>query len=393
MKHCTLIFEVAVIVSLAVCQAFAQTGASATQSAGNDYSFEVSTTQPWTDTGVELQTGDVLQITASSGKICDPVGVSGASSEGLPVASGLPGALIAKLQAQGIPLLIANLKEVTADAPGHLFLGINAGENPPCKGSFAVKVHRQSQSASSSTNRGDVLKQQLVAAAGIFLAGQLGVQQPGSTTAAPTALKISTTPLDAGLRKDIDGLPRRVNDQFKNLGDMVNFVLIGSQQQVQNAIDAANFHVADTNDKKAVLEAAMTTYENKDYLAMPMSTLYLFNRPQDFGYEQAEPIAMVASRHHFRLWKAPFTWNGQTVWVGAGTHDIGFAKDKRNGSVTHKIDPDVDGERTNIGSSLQTGGKVKSMYYYLPPNPVQDAKNATGDGYTSDGRILVVFVQ
>jgi hypothetical protein len=393
MKHCTLIFEVAVIVSLAVCQAFAQTSASATQSAGNDYSFEVSTTQPWTDTGVELQTGDVLQITASSGKICDPVGVSGASSEGLPVASGLPGALIAKLQAQGIPLLIANLKEVTADAPGHLFLGINAGENPPCKGSFAVKVHRQSQSASSSTNRGDVLKQQLVAAAGIFLAGQLGVQQPGSTTAAPTALKISTTPLDAGLRKDIDGLPRRVNDQFKNLGDMVNFVLIGSQQQVQNAIDAANFHVADTNDKKAVLEAAMTTYENKDYLAMPMSTLYLFNRPQDFGYEQAEPIAMVASRHHFRLWKAPFTWNGQTVWVGAGTHDIGFAKDKRNGSVTHKIDPDVDGERTNIGSSLQTGGKVKSMYYYLPPNPVQDAKNATGDGYTSDGRILVVFVQ
>jgi hypothetical protein len=199
--------------------------------------------------------------------------------------------------------------------------------------------------------------------------------------------------LDSGLRKDIDGLPRRVNDQFKNLGDMVNFILIGSQQQVQAALDAANFHVADTDNKKAVLEAAMTTYENKDYLAMPMSTLYLFNRPQDFGYEQAEPIAMVASRHHFRLWKAPFTWNGQTVWVGAGTHDIGFAKDKRNGSVTHKIDPNVDGERENIGASLEKGGKVKSMSYYLPPNPVQQAKNATGDGYTSDGRILVVFMQ
>ncbi len=44
----------------------------------------------------------------------------------------------------------------------------------------------------------------------------------------------------------------------------------------------------------------------------------------------AEPIAMVASRNHFRIWKAPFTWKGQEVWVGAGTHDIGFAKDKRN---------------------------------------------------------------
>jgi hypothetical protein len=317
--------------------------------------------------------------------------VSGASAQGLPVANALPGALIAKLQAQGVPVLIGSSKQVTVDASGHLFLGINAADTPPCKGSFAVKVHRQAQAAS---NRKDILKQQLATAAEIFLAGQLGVQPGGSANgnAAPT-LKISGAPLDAGLRKDIDALPRRVNDQFKNLGDMVNFILIGSQQQVQTALDAAKFHVADTDDKKAVLEAAMTTYENKDYMAMPMSTLYLFNRPQDFGYEQAEPIAMVASRHHFRLWKAPFTWNGQTVWVGAGTHDVGFAKDKRNGSITHKIDPNVDGERENIGSSLQTGGKVKSMSYYLPPNSVQDAKNATGDSYHSDGRILVITLQ
>jgi hypothetical protein len=383
-------FTVAVAVSFALCHSVAQT-AAITPAAGNDYSFDVSTTQSWTDTGVDLQTGDVLNITAGSSKKCDPLGVSGGSTEGLPVASALPGALIAKLQAQGVPIPVGSSKEVNVDATGHLFLGINAGDNPPCKGSFAVKVHRQAQAAS---NRGDVLKQQLATAAEIFLAGQLGIQPGGSaaTTAAP-ALKISNAPLDSGLRKDIDGLPRRVNDQFKNLGDMVNFVIIGSQQQVQSALDTANFHVADTDDKKAVLEAAMMTYENKDYLAMPMSTLYLFNRPQDFGYEQAEPIAMVASRHHFRLWKAPFTWNGQTVWVGAGTHDIGFAKDKRNGNVTHKIDPNVDGERENIGSSLQKGGKVKSMSYYLPPNPVQDAKNATGDGYKSDGRILVIAVQ
>jgi hypothetical protein len=383
MKRWIWALNVVAVASLLVCKGMAQTPPTT----ANDYSFNVSTTQAWTDTGVDVSTGDVLNITASGN--CDPLGVNGASAQGLPLADALPGALIAKLQAQGVPVLIGSSKEVTVDAAGHLFLGINASAKPPCKGSFEVKVHRQAQAASG---RGDVLKEQLVTAAGIFLAGQLGVQPGGSTTAAP-ALKISNTPLDTGLRKDIDGLPRRVNDQFKNLGDMVNFVLIGSQQQVQSAIDAANFHAADTNDKKAVLEAAMMTYENKDYLAMPMSTLYLFNRPQDYGYEQAEPIAMVASRHHFRLWKAPFTWNGQTVWVGAGTHDIGFAKDKRNGDVTHKIDPNVDGERENIGASLQKGGKVKSMSYYLPPNPVQDAKNATGDGYKSDGRILVVFVQ
>jgi hypothetical protein len=124
-----------------------------------------------------------------------------------------------------------------------------------------------------------------------------------------------------------------------------------------------------------------------------MSTLYLFDRAQDFGYEQAEPIAMVASRHHFRIWKAPFAWQGHEVWVGAGTHDIGFAKDKRNGNVTHKIDPAVDAERENIGATLQKSGKAKSLHYYLPPNPIQEAKNATGDVYHSDGRILVIFLQ
>ncbi len=380
------ILNLLTIAFLVVCQGLAQTTPAA-PATGNDYSFNVSTTQPWTDTGLDLQTGDVLEITAASSQGCDPLGVGGASAQNLAVASALPGALIAKLQAQGVPVLIGSSKEVKVDAPGHLFLGINAADKSPCVGSFAVKVHRQAQGAQS---RGDVLKQQVGTAAGIFLAGQLGI---GSANATTPALKVSSAPLDAGLRKDIDGLPRRVNDQFKNLGDMVNFVIIGSQQQVQSALDAANFHVADTDNQKAVLQAAMLTYENKDYLAMPMSTLYLFNRPQDFGYEQAEPIAMVASRHHFRLWKAPFTWNGQTVWVGAGTHDIGFAKDKRNGSVTHKIDPNVDGERENIGASLEKGGKVKSMSYYLPPNPVQDAKNATGDGYHSDGRILVIFAQ
>jgi hypothetical protein len=170
-------------------------------------------------------------------------------------------------------------------------------------------------------------------------------------------------------------------------------VIVGSQKSVLAALDSANWHAADTTKKRAVLGAVLDTYEDKDYLQMPMSTLYLFGRAQDFGYEMAEPIAMVASRHHFRVWKAPFTLNGQEVWVGAGTHDIGFSKDKRNGSVTHKIDPLVDGERDNIGGSLQKAGKVESLTYYLPPYPVRGAKNATGDGYQSDGRVLVIILR
>jgi hypothetical protein len=251
------------------------------------------------------------------------------------------------------------------------------------------------------------IKDKLANAAQIWMAGQSGTSPSTSGSAAASsdsatansttasvlpALKISDV-LDADLRKALDALPRRVHDGDNNLGDMVNFVIVGSDGQLKSSLESADWQVADIDSKEAALKAILQTYQKKDYLAMPMSRLYLFGRIQDFGYEQAEPYAVVASRHHFRIWKAPFTWNGQTVWVGAGTHDIGFEKDQRNGSVTHKIDPAVDGERENIGAGLQKADKIKSMAYYLPSNPVQAAKNATGGEYHSDGRILVMMLK
>jgi LssY-like putative type I secretion system component LssY len=414
--------------------------------AGRDYSFTISTAQAWTDTGVDLRTGDVLQFHATSSESCDPAGVSGAASTGLPVVSAAAGALIARLQAQGLPVLIGSGTQLKAEQTGHLFLGVNASGTPPCSGSFAVKIHiaaattptasvtgnsltanspsatspSTAPSAASSTEAQKAapvqdVKSKLASAAQVFLSGQFGTGATPSTasssavpagsdvaspTSAPTAstsptmaLNVSSAKLDSALQKDIDGLPRRVNDEFHNQGDMVNFVLIGSEQQVKGALDAASWRVADTDNNEAVLKAVLETYQKKDYLQMPMSQLYLFGRKQDYGYELAQAYSVVASRHHFRIWKAPLTWNGQAVWAGAGTHDIGFEKDQRNGKVTHKIDPAVDGERDNIGQTLQTSGKVKSLYYYLPPDPVQGAKNATGGGYHSDGRILVVVLQ
>jgi hypothetical protein len=412
---------------------------------GKDYSFTISTAQPWTDTGVDLQTGDVLQFHAGAAEKCDPTGVTGASSAGAPVVSASAGALIARLQAQGVPVLIGSGKQLTAQQAGHLFLGVNASGAPPCTGSFAVKINiasaavpvapaaRNALTASApaatspaatstatpstpgqQTAQAQDIKSKLASAAQVFLSGQFGsnaspstsssaIAPTGSDAVAPTsgatatpppvALKVSSGTLDPGLKKDIDGLPRRVNDQFNNQGDMVNFVLVGSEQQVKDALDAAGWRIADTDNKEAVMKAVLQTYEKKDYLQMPMSQLYLFGRKQDYGYELAQAYSVVASRHHFRIWKAPATWNGQTMWAGAGTHDIGFEKDQRNGSVTHKIDPAVDGERDNIGQTLQSSSKVKSLYYYLPPDPVEGAKNATGGGYHSDGRILVVVLQ
>lgn len=380
-------------------------------SSAQDFNFQVSASQSWTDTGLELQAGDAVEIKELAAETpfapsTAPTSCTPSDASSLPLPSAPAVALIARLHAQGAsPILVGKQATLHIEEPSHLFLGLNVAGGGGCIAVFNITVHRipaggaaasTSAPASTSTNeqnRGQQLKSELAGAAQIFMAGQFGMgkSESGSGSGA-TSLQVSSAALDGELRKNLDSLPRRVNDQFQNLGDMVNFVIVGQQKDVQAALDAASWHVADTENKKAVLNAIEETYENKDYLQMPMSTLYLFGRKQDFGYEMAEPIAMVASRHHFRIWKAPFTWKGQEVWVGAGTHDIGFAKDKRNNSVTHKIDPAVDGERDNIGSSLQKANQVKSMSYYLPPNPVQDAKNATGDGYRSDGRLLVIFL-
>jgi protein-disulfide isomerase len=457
MKVRVLLFGCVGVLLVAGFGALPSTGQSAPgvgPVSSQDFHFTISTAQPWTDTGVDLGAGDVLEITAKpsatggvaekrgqggSGAGCDPQGSNASpQSSNLPVPDASPGALIARLQAEGSALPVGSGKQLKLDAAGHLYFGVNGQATPPCTGSFSVTVHLVSAGAASTPATEAVnavtpskaqtpappatgqaqqnpatpqdIKSKLQAAAQVWLAGQFGKNSatqpssaaaPGNAVAAGSAsnatpvpaLKVSEAALDSALSKDLDSLPRRVNDHFNNAGDMVNFVIVGSEQQVQSALTTAAWHAADRDDKQAVLNAIVQTYKKEDYLAMPMSTLYLFGRPQDFGYEQAEAYSVVASRHHFRLWKAPFTWNGQTVWAGAGTHDIGFEKDQRNGKVTHKIDPAVDGERDNIGASLQKAGKVKSMVYYLASNPVQEAKNATGGGYHSDGRMLVIFLQ
>jgi hypothetical protein len=424
-----------ILVSALFCvspPARAQNGATTAK-----YSFTISAAQTWTDAGLDLASGDALTFTAeakSGGESdCNPSGTGAAGSgDKLPLASAPSGAVIARTSERGDAALVGSSGSLKADSAGHLFIGVN--EATPSNCAFVVKVQIASAQASPSQNahpptdnakpgntaaqnaaaanaadttQHPALKEQLSSAAQVWLKGQFGNSSSSSndqasnavsgngaaSASASTGLKLPTVVLDADLRQHIDGLPRRVHDHAGNQGDMVNFVVVGSQESMQAAFDAADWHVADVDSKEAGLKAVLNTYQKKEYLEMPMSHLYLFDRMQDFGYEQAQAFAVVASRHHFRVWKAPFTWSDQVVWVGAATHDIGFEKDIRTGKLTHKIDPDVDSERSNLAEGFDKSDKAKNMTYYLPPNPVQDAKNASGGGYHSDGKLLVVFLK
>lgn len=192
----------------------------------------------------------------------------------------------------------------------------------------------------------------------------------------------------------IKQLPTRVVDKQGEAGDMVNFVLVGSREQVVKALEDAGWKQVDRTATEAAVRAVLSSIQKKVYLELPMSELYLFGRPQDFGYAHAAPIQVVAERHHFRLWEAPWqTPDGQEIWIGAGTHDVGFEKDRRNGDITHKIDPAVDDERDFIGGTLRQTGAVAGWGYLRLPDPVREATTATGGSFHSDGRVLVVILK
>ncbi len=171
---------------------------------------------------------------------------------------------------------------------------------------------------------------------------------------------------------------------------MVNFMILGSEDAMKKVYTAAGWVTVDADVKGALLSGFLSSLSKEAYLTLPMSQLYLFGRPQDFGWAHAEPIKVAAARHHLRIWRAPFEVNGGTVWVGAATHDIGFERDKRNNGITHKIDPNIDFEREFLEATLSGTGLVGEFTYFLPDNPLQEAKTATGGSFHSDGRVLIL---
>jgi hypothetical protein len=256
--------------------------------------------------------------------------------------------------------LIGESKEYDVPTAGRLYLGLNesAADASTAQGSFHVTVDVL-QEGSGSANAGGPAESRI----------------PGITTDL------------------LDKIPRRVSDPSGKPGDMVNVLIVGTQDQVLKAFTTAGWVKVDSTVKSTALNAALESFEKKDYLTMPMSILYLFNRPQDYGFAHAEPVRVAMSRNHLRVWKSPYEVDGRPLWCVAATHDIGFERDQRNNGVTHKIDPAIDGERDYVDGTLSATGLIAQRDHMTPPNPLTTAKTATGGEFHSDGRIAVLVLK
>ena len=369
MKRARIISSVAMLLVALASWA----GAAAANS--NSLDVTVSGSSQWVDTGMDVNAGDKLHITAkgtvsmgnNTGITADGAARGWVDTlRALMVPSAGRGALVGRIgnSNAATPFFVGSNGTVNAPIAGRLYLAINTDSMETPDGQYQVHIDRTPTTAATASG------------------------------AAASQSNYNFKPLFAELDAK---LPYRVSDQPQggNPGDLVNFVLVGTQDQVTNALKAAGWVVADKTDKDAVVSALMATLQKNVYVAVPMSILYLYGRPQDFGYERAEAVMVAAQRNHFRIWQSPFkSPDNQPLWAGAGTHDIGITRDDRSkDAITHATDQDVDNERDFVGATLQQAGQVEAMSYMTRSHPITSTKTATGGAIKSDGRVLVIVLK
>jgi hypothetical protein len=344
-------------------QSSAQTSSSTQAPSGKRRLFQeiqLAGDQLWSDTGIVVVTAAGKLRYSDAPDDNGPEGRARGFSDLvriLPYNDAGRGALLGRIGDADIalPFLIGARKEVLAPVNGHLSVGINQMKDETGVGTYTVRIE--------------------------LYALEAGV-------ARVVARQVTSMPgIDNSLFAKI---PRRIADKDGNPGDMVNFLILSSETAMQRTFTTAGWVKVDADVEGAALRALLESLSMKSYLTMPMSQLYLFGRAQDYGWARAEPIAVVASRNHLRIWKASWQVKGQTLWVGAATHDIGFERDQRNDSITHKIDPNIDLERDYVEKTLSATGFVTDITHFLPENPLKEARTATGGSFHSNGQVLVL---
>jgi hypothetical protein len=320
------------------------------------------------DTGIEVRPGEHVVITAT-GQLRYSDATEDNGPDGLargfrdllrilPFNEAGRGALIGRIGDKDVaqPFLVGSHRDVVAPMAGHLALGINQTSDDNGSGTYVVQIEVYAPE--------DGPTHTVVA------------KQVGSISGINSAL--------------FSKVPRRVTDKQGHPGDMVNFLILGSEPAMQQVFTTAGWVKVDADVQDAILHGILESISKQSYVTMPMSQLYLFGRPQDYGWAHAEPINVVKTRNHLRIWKAPFQVQGETLWVGAATHDIGLERDQRNNGITHKIDPDIDLERDYVEKTLSATGLLSEITYFLPDNPLREATTATGGSFHSNGKVLVM---
>lgn len=191
-----------------------------------------------------------------------------------------------------------------------------------------------------------------------------------------------------------DGLP----------GDPVNLALVGTLQQLRSAFAISGWSEADRLGLASSWGMVRAFVLNSPYPTAPFSTLYLFGRGQDIGFQKAIDDS-PRKRHHIRFWglspsRAQATWgdasfwqnterppdNERVLWVGAGTRDTGLSFTRLSFQITHATDSDTNAERDHIIAELTKNRTIEAVKLFQSG---QDLLTEHVNHYVPDGEIAL----
>src|SRR6201985_273191 len=194
-----------------------------------------------------------------------------------------------------------------------------------------------------------------------------------------------------------DGLP----------GDPVNVVLVCTLQPLRDAFAALGWSDADRLSLASSWGMVRAFVLNAPYPSAPFSTLYLFGRGQDIGFQKAIDNS-PRKRHHIRFWalsqkRAQATWgtpgfwlnterppDGESgLWIGDATRDTGLSFTRISFQIPHATDSDTNAERDYIVGELRKNRSIEAVKAYRAgENLVTERVNH----YITDGEVKLAIL-
>jgi len=186
--------------------------------------------------------------------------------------------------------------------------------------------------------------------------------------------------------------PRHTTTSRGNQGDAVNVAFVGTEEDLHRTLSAAGWFAADPITLKTSLEIAADVVLHKPYAHAPVSDLFLWGRKQDAAFEQ--PVGdSPKQRHHVRFWRSHDRDRaGRPLWLGAATYDERVEISRTTGGITHKISPNIDGERNKLVADSIRAGALDGYYWVEQFHAQAEGKNGGGDPYFTDRRLAVGII-
>src|SRR5260370_31189101 len=229
--------------------------ASQTPSGKRRLSQEIQLTgdQLWSDTGIDVQAGAHILITATANlRYSDAQDDNGPEGNPrgyadllriLPLNDAGRRALIRRIGAADIalPFLIGARKDVLVPVNGRLSISVNQMKDDTGVGTYTVRIE---------------------------------VYAPEGGVARVVARQVTSMPgIDNSLFAKI---PRRIADKDGKPGDMVNFLILGSQPAMQRVFTAAGWVKVDADVSGAVVRGILDSLSKVSYITLPISQISLF---------------------------------------------------------------------------------------------------------------------